>query len=84
MLKESREAASLSLNELAKRAGLNRMAITFIERGERVPTLDTVARIAAALSIPPSELLAKAEEKVESIDWPALGKLIEARGKGAT
>lgn len=61
LLKAKREAAGLSLNELSKRAGLNRMAVSFIERGLRVPSINTYARIAAALGVAPSELLEEAE-----------------------
>lgn len=61
LITERRQALGLSLNELSKRAGLNRMAISFIERGLRVPSINTYARIAAALDVAPSQLLALAE-----------------------
>jgi len=66
VLREEREAALLSLGELAVRSGLNRQAITFIERGDRRPTSETLSRIAMALGLLPSEVWKKAEAKIPS------------------
>ena len=82
VLKEARLEAQLSLNELSKRAGLNRMAISFIEKGERVPSLDTFFRIAAALGIAPASLLEMAQQGIPKTDWKKLGvSLAEQRNK---
>lgn len=64
MLREARESASLSLGEVAKLSGLNRQAITFIERGDRKPTTDTLAKLTLALGLLPSEAWARAEERL--------------------
>jgi transcriptional regulator with XRE-family HTH domain len=42
---------------LADRAGLHRTAISLLERGGRVPRVDTVLRIATALSVEPARFL---------------------------
>ena len=82
VLKDARLEAQLSLNELSKRAGLNRMAISFIEKGERVPSLDTFFRIAAALGIAPAALLELAQRELPKTDWKKLAQsLKEARDK---
>jgi XRE family transcriptional regulator, regulator of sulfur utilization len=57
-----RKRAGFSQEELAVRASLHRTEIGLLERGERLPRIDTVIKLAGALSIPPSEL-------IEGIDW---------------
>jgi len=46
-----REAAGMSAYELAKRAGLTRQAISFLETGDREPSWATVQRLAKALGL---------------------------------
>ena len=46
-------------------AGIGRTHLSAIERGERRPTLDTFYKIAEALDIKPSELLAEIEKEIE-------------------
>jgi transcriptional regulator with XRE-family HTH domain len=82
LITERRQALGLSLNELSKRAGLNRMAISFIERGLRVPSISTYARIAAALGIAPSELLARAESSGK--EWRKLQDAASSPSDGAS
>lgn len=52
-----REAARLSQEELAERAGLHRTYVGGIERGERNPTLLNLLKLARALEISPSHLV---------------------------
>ena len=54
-----REERGLSQEEFATRAGVHRTYMGGIERGERNPTLTTIHKIAAALSVPPHRLLEK-------------------------
>jgi transcriptional regulator with XRE-family HTH domain len=61
-LKRSRQLADLSQEELAIRASLHRTQIGLLERGSRLPRIDTLVKLAGALSIPPGDLL-------EGIDW---------------
>jgi transcriptional regulator with XRE-family HTH domain len=51
-----RNAAGISQEELAFRAGIHRTYLGGIERGERNPSLKNIARIAKALNIKISEL----------------------------
>ena len=59
MLKELREARGITQTELASRAKVTQAYIAKIESGEkRNPTLEILEKLAAALSIPVSELMA--------------------------
>ena len=59
VIRRRRERAGLSLNQLAARTRLSRPMIRFIETNERIPTIDTVARISRAFGIPFSKLVAE-------------------------
>ena len=61
-LRRSRLAAGLSQEEVGIRASLHRTEIGLLERGARVPRIDTLIKISSALAIPPSEL-------IEGIEW---------------
>jgi len=52
-----RERANLSQEALGVRASLHRTEIGLLERGERVPRIDTLAKLAGALGIEPGQLL---------------------------
>ena len=60
LLKEERLRQKLSLNILSVRAGLNRQTVSFIEREERTPTVDTLLRLTAALGIKLEDLIRNA------------------------
>jgi transcriptional regulator with XRE-family HTH domain len=60
-VRELRSKRGLSQEELAERSELHRTYISGIERGLRNPGLVNVQRIAAALGVRASELLALAE-----------------------
>ncbi len=53
----TRVANGLSQEQLAAKAGLSRVYIGYIERGERLPSLDAIIGIANALSISVDDLL---------------------------
>lgn len=61
-LRRVRRRAGISQEELGMRSSLHRTEIGLLERGARVPRIDTLIKIASALTIPPGELL-------EGIDW---------------
>ena len=62
-VRRHRVAQELSQEALAERAGLHRTFIGLVERGQRNPTVLTLAAIARALNLAASELLAAAEAK---------------------
>jgi transcriptional regulator with XRE-family HTH domain len=51
-----RKRAGLSQEDLAFRAGLHRTAISQLERGVSLARIDTVVKLAGALSVPPGDL----------------------------
>lgn len=61
-LRRLRRREGLSQEQLAARASLHRTEIGRLESGERVCRIDTLIRLAGAMSVPPGELL-------EGIDW---------------
>ncbi len=56
-VKALRDAAGLSLRELAERSGVSAPMLSQVERGETSPTLTVAARIAAGLELRLSQLL---------------------------
>lgn len=62
-LRNRREQLDLSVNRLAELTGLNRQAITFVERFERTPSISTFLRLARALKLDPSDMWRIAERE---------------------
>ena len=56
-LRHYREKSGLSQEEFGFECGLHRTYISGVERGKRNPTIVVLAKIAAALGIPPERLL---------------------------
>ncbi|MGH2975795.1 MAG: helix-turn-helix domain-containing protein [Solirubrobacterales bacterium] len=56
-LKRCRKRADLSQEELAVRASLHRTEISFVERGLRLPKVDTLIKLAGSLEVSADELL---------------------------
>lgn len=61
VLRQLREARGWSQEQLAERANLNRSYLGEVERGQAVPSLVTVNKLAAALEIRASHLIARCE-----------------------
>lgn len=57
-----RKRAGLSQEDLGERAGLHRTAIGLLERGARVPRIDTLIKLMQALDV-------KTDELLEGIEW---------------
>src|SRR5918911_3420318 len=55
LLRRHREAAGLTQEALAERAGLSTRAIAYLERGTHTPYRDTVFRLADALALAPQD-----------------------------
>ena len=53
----------MSMNRLAERSGLSLTMISFVERGLRKPTMDTLLRISEALDVELWKVLKKATEE---------------------
>lgn len=68
-----REAADLSQEALGFLASLHRTEIGMLERGIRLPRIDTLVKLAGSLKVAPGELLA-------GMDWtpsdPRIGNFI--------
>jgi transcriptional regulator with XRE-family HTH domain len=56
IIREAREKAGLSQEELAQRVGLTQGALSFIERGLVEPRLSTLLRLFDALGLSPEVL----------------------------
>jgi transcriptional regulator with XRE-family HTH domain len=52
-----RGRVDLSQEQTAERAGLHKTEISLLERGLRLPRLDTIVRLAGAIDVEPCELL---------------------------
>lgn len=63
-LLEARRRAGFAQAELARRSSLHHSYVSHIERGWRLPRIDTVMRLAGALNVEVSEL-------VRGIEWLA-------------
>jgi transcriptional regulator with XRE-family HTH domain len=61
VLRQLREERGLSQEQLAERANLNRSYLGEVERGRAVPSILTVSKLAGALDIRMSSLLARCE-----------------------
>lgn len=55
--RRARNDADLSQEEVGIRADLHRTEIGLLERGERIPRIDTLVKLAGAVSAPASDLL---------------------------
>lgn len=56
-IRRIRKERNISQEELTFKAGLNRAYVGYIERGERKPTVDTLAKLAKALKVKLSEFI---------------------------
>lgn len=64
VIQRKREEKGLSQEVVSGLAGIGRTHLSAIERGMRKPTLETFFRIAEALNLQPSALLAAIEEEL--------------------
>ncbi len=61
-LSRLRERSGVTQEELAFRASLHRTEIGLLERGGRIPKIDTLAKLAGALEVEPGDLF-------DGIEW---------------
>ena len=65
VIQRKREQKKLSQEVVSGLAGIGRTHLSAIERGERKPTLETFFKIAEALNIRPSVLMAEIEAELD-------------------
>ena len=65
VLRELRDGNNISQEKLAEYCDLDRTYISLLERGLRQPTITTIFKLAKALNISPSQLIAKVEQQVK-------------------
>ena len=63
VLRERREAAGISQEQLADRAGLHRTYVSLIERGKRTASIEVVRKVSAALGVTMTDLIAATEKR---------------------
>jgi transcriptional regulator with XRE-family HTH domain len=64
VLREQRNSAELSQEQLALNADVDRTFVSQMERGIRQPTLTTLFKLARALEVQPSTLVSRTEKQL--------------------
>ena len=62
-IRKARKERGLSQDVLSGFAGIARTHLTMIESGDKQPNFETIWRIAVALNMKPSELVARIEQE---------------------
>jgi transcriptional regulator with XRE-family HTH domain len=75
-----RKRAGVSQEALGVRASLHRTEIGLLERGARVPRIDTVIKLASGLGCSPGDLLAGIGWQPAEIGEPIPGRFIPSSG----
>lgn len=74
LLRESRRRAGLTQREVAERAGTSAAAVCLYEQGQRVPRVDTLARLIAATG---ATLAVSATASIHRLDLEANARTLE-------
>lgn len=61
ILQDERLKRRLSMTLVAERAGLSQQMVSYVERGMRLPTLDTLLRICEAIGIELEDVIHQAQ-----------------------
>jgi transcriptional regulator with XRE-family HTH domain len=64
LLKEAREKRGISKYLIAQESGLSQQAIGYMEKGHRIPSLETVLRVAKAMNVDLAEIVKQAQAEV--------------------
>jgi transcriptional regulator with XRE-family HTH domain len=64
LLQEERERQGLSKYAIAQKSGLSQQAVGYMEKGHRIPSLETVLRVAKAMDMNLSEIIKRAEKEL--------------------
>lgn len=70
-LRERREQLGKTIYNVAQTSGISWQSVSAYEQHKRRPTLDCLAKVAVALEMRPSELLAAAESRLAASALPA-------------
>ena len=65
VLRKHRLAAGLSQEQLGLESGVQRNFISLIETGQNQPTIGTIFKLATAMGIKPSKLVAETEKLID-------------------
>jgi transcriptional regulator with XRE-family HTH domain len=65
VLRRHRLAAGLSQEQLGLESGVQRNFISLIETGQNQPTIGTIFKLATALNVKPSKLVAETEKLID-------------------
>jgi len=63
VLRAKRDKLSISQEEVAERAGVDRTYVSILERGLKSPTVETLEKICAALGTLPERVLEEARRR---------------------
>lgn len=63
VLKAERLKRELSLKVLAKKSGISRQTISYVEQEVQSPSLDTLLRITSALGVDLAKIIARAQKR---------------------
>ena len=63
LLKAERMRRQISMTQIAQQSGLSQQMISYVERGMRNPTLDTLLRISAVLRVDLWKIIKAASEQ---------------------
>jgi transcriptional regulator with XRE-family HTH domain len=66
LLKAERQRQKLSMTLVAERAGLSQQSVSYVEREMRMPTLDTLLRIADVLNIALEDVIGEARKMAKN------------------
>jgi transcriptional regulator with XRE-family HTH domain len=81
-----REQTGISQEEVGWRASLHRTEVSILERGARLPRIDTLVKLAGALDVSPCDLLDGIVWKVGTVERGGFGvsAVGAAEDKGAS
>ncbi len=64
VLREARQTAGMTQEDLAERADVSVRFISFLETGKRQPSLSALAAVSAGLAVPMSTLIMAVENRI--------------------
>jgi transcriptional regulator with XRE-family HTH domain len=66
ILRDARHQKNMTQEDLAEKSGIHRNHISFMERGLRSPSLETLFRVCQALDIEASKIVTDVEHQLRS------------------